>query len=121
MINQYYWYRLRLEVGAKAMRSALYYFPHDDVGSIVNVSGAAVLASSRHRRTPSASSSSSSSPAASSSSPRATTSSIPREPGVAANGALPPLAKVPHTTLSVVKLGNDQKAAQLIANAGFGS
>ncbi len=35
--------------------------------------------------------------------------------------SLPPLAKVPHTTLSVVKLGNDQKAAQLIANAGFGS
>jgi iron(III) transport system substrate-binding protein len=49
IINQYYWYRLRLELGAGATRSRLYYFPHHDVGSIENVSGAAVLASSQHK------------------------------------------------------------------------
>ena len=50
VINQYYWYRLRREIGARAIHCALYYFPNSDAGSAVTVSGAAVLASSRHRR-----------------------------------------------------------------------
>ncbi len=50
LINNYYWYRLRVEVGAGAMHSALHYFPGHDPGSVVNISGAAVVASSRHRR-----------------------------------------------------------------------
>ena len=41
VINQYYWYRLQLELGKKAMHSALYYFSPDDVGAVVNISGAA--------------------------------------------------------------------------------
>ena len=49
IVNQYYWYRLRLEVGSGAMHSTLYYFPSHDPGSITNISGAAVLASSGHR------------------------------------------------------------------------
>jgi iron(III) transport system substrate-binding protein len=44
LINQYYWYRLRLELGRSGMHSALHYFPNHDVGSITNVGGAAVLA-----------------------------------------------------------------------------
>jgi iron(III) transport system substrate-binding protein len=50
IINQYYWFRLQREVGNGAMRSALYYFPSGDPGSIVNVSGVAVLASAHRRR-----------------------------------------------------------------------
>ncbi|HLX89546.1 MAG TPA: extracellular solute-binding protein, partial [Acidimicrobiales bacterium] len=49
LVNQYYWYRLRLEEGAAAMHSRLWLFPHRDVGSIENISGAAVLASSSHK------------------------------------------------------------------------
>ena len=37
IINQYYWYRLRLELGAHAMHSAVYFFPNHDVGSIENI------------------------------------------------------------------------------------
>ena len=48
VINAYYWYRLRLEVGERGMHSALHYFPRPDVSSIVNIAGAAVLATSRH-------------------------------------------------------------------------
>ena len=121
VINQYYWYRLRLESGAKAMRSALYYFPHNDVGSIVNVSGAGVLASSSHKEDAERFVEFLASPAAQRLIAKGDDFEYPARAGVAANGVLPPLAKVPHTTLSVVKLGNDQKAAQLIANAGFGS
>ena len=34
IINHYYWYRLRLEVGAQRMHSALYFFPDHNVGSL---------------------------------------------------------------------------------------
>ena len=50
VINAYYWYRLRLEVGESGIHSSLHYFPHHDVGSIVNVAGAAVLATSTHTK-----------------------------------------------------------------------
>lgn len=46
IINSYYWYRQRAEVGAAAMHSALATFAPGDPGYLVNVSGAGVLASS---------------------------------------------------------------------------
>jgi iron(III) transport system substrate-binding protein len=48
-INSYYWYRLRSEKGAAAMHSALHYYAPGDPGDLVDVSGAAVLASSTHK------------------------------------------------------------------------
>ncbi|HEX3512092.1 MAG TPA: extracellular solute-binding protein [Solirubrobacteraceae bacterium] len=48
-INHYYWYRLRAELGAGGTHSALHYFRAGDVGELVDVSGAAVLASTVHR------------------------------------------------------------------------
>jgi len=49
VIDHYYWYRMRDEVGASKLASALSYFPQSDPAALVSVSGAAVLASSRHR------------------------------------------------------------------------
>lgn len=48
LINHYYWYIKAAEVGADNMHSQLYYFGHGDPGALINVSGAAVLASSKH-------------------------------------------------------------------------
>lgn len=49
LINHYYWYRLRDEVGQSGLHSALrFYAPHDP-GYLLNVSGAAVLKSSSHQ------------------------------------------------------------------------
>jgi iron(III) transport system substrate-binding protein len=50
IINQYYWYRERAQVGASNMHSALAYFAPHDVGYVLNVSGAGVLRSSTHRQ-----------------------------------------------------------------------
>ncbi len=50
VINSYYWYRLQLELGKDAIHSALYYFSPDDVGAVVNISGATVLESSKQRK-----------------------------------------------------------------------
>ena len=49
LINHYYWFRLRAEIGAGAMHSALHYYAPGSPGDLVNVSGAAILKSSPHR------------------------------------------------------------------------
>jgi len=49
VINQYYWYRLRYQNGASAMHSQLAYFAPRDPGYVIDVSGAAVLRSSKHQ------------------------------------------------------------------------
>ena len=49
IINQYYWYRMRAEIGAGNMHSKITYFTTGDPGYVVDVSGAAVLKSSRHQ------------------------------------------------------------------------
>jgi iron(III) transport system substrate-binding protein len=49
VINQYYWYRLQAEIGSSAMHSQITYFAPHDPGYVIDVSGAAVLKSSKHR------------------------------------------------------------------------
>ena len=66
----------------RAMHSALYYFPNHDVGSIENISGAAVLASSKHHKRLQAFVNFLVSPPRSGSSPAATTSNTRRGPGI---------------------------------------
>jgi iron(III) transport system substrate-binding protein len=50
VINQYYWYRERAQVGKSGMHSAIAYFAPHDVGYVLNVSGAGVLRSSTHQK-----------------------------------------------------------------------
>jgi iron(III) transport system substrate-binding protein len=49
IINHYYWYRERYQVGAANIHSAIAYFAPRDPGYILNVSGAAVLKSSKNK------------------------------------------------------------------------
>jgi iron(III) transport system substrate-binding protein len=49
LINQYYWYRLRAELGASNMDSKITYLAPHDPGYVLDVSGAAVLKSSTHQ------------------------------------------------------------------------
>lgn len=49
LINHYYWFRLRAELGASGMHSALHYYAPGDPGDLVDVSGAAVLRASTHK------------------------------------------------------------------------
>jgi iron(III) transport system substrate-binding protein len=49
IINQYYWYRERVLVGAANIHSALAYFAPHDVGYVIDISGAAILKSSTHQ------------------------------------------------------------------------
>jgi len=49
VVNQYYWYRMRAEIGSGNMHSKITYFASGDPGYVLDVSGAAVLKSSKHQ------------------------------------------------------------------------
>jgi len=49
LVNQYYWYRARTEIGASNMHSAIAHFAPHDVGYVLDVSGAGILKSSAHQ------------------------------------------------------------------------
>jgi iron(III) transport system substrate-binding protein len=49
IVNQYYWYRMRAEIGAANVHSEIAYFAPHDPGYVVDVSGAAVLKSSKRQ------------------------------------------------------------------------
>jgi iron(III) transport system substrate-binding protein len=121
IVNQYYWFRSKREAPAATRHSALYYFPSGDPGSIVNVAGVAVLASS-HR-----SSDAEKLVAFLVSRPgqeliaKGDDFEYPVRAGVAPNAELPPLATIAHTSLRAATLGDDREAVQLILRAGLGS
>ncbi len=49
LVNQYYWYRMRAELGASSVPSKIAYFAPRDPGYVLNISGAGILASSKHK------------------------------------------------------------------------
>jgi iron(III) transport system substrate-binding protein len=49
VINHYYWYRLRDELGASKMHSAEHFFANGDPGYVIDISGAGILRSSSHQ------------------------------------------------------------------------
>ncbi len=49
VVNQYYWYRMRAELGAQNVHSKLAYFAARDPGYVIDVSGAGILKSSAHK------------------------------------------------------------------------
>jgi iron(III) transport system substrate-binding protein len=119
VINQYYWYRLQLELGKGAMHSALYYFSADDVGAVINISGAALLKSSTHQKDAERFIGFLVSKAGQKIIAGSDDFEYPVRSDVAPNGALPPLARIGHTSLSVAALGNGELAARLIRQAGL--
>lgn len=119
VINKYYWYRLRVEVGNSAIHSSLYYFPNHDVGSIENISGVAVLASTKHLKQADAFANFLASSAAQRLLAYSYDFEYPVRPGVAPNSQLPPISNLGPATLGPVALGNDHAAAQAIQQSGL--
>jgi iron(III) transport system substrate-binding protein len=119
IINQYYWYRLRLELGAHGIDTRLYYFPDRNVGSTTNVSGAAILASSRNQTLAERFIAFLVSKAGQQIISHSDDFEYPARVGVAPNGALPPLSSIAHAAPSVAVLGTDAIASRLIQQAGL--
>jgi iron(III) transport system substrate-binding protein len=49
VVNQYYWYRMRAELGASNVPSKIAYFAPRDPGYVLDVSSAGILKSSKHQ------------------------------------------------------------------------
>jgi iron(III) transport system substrate-binding protein len=49
VVNQYYWYRMRAELGASNVPSKITYFAPHDPGYVLDISSAGILKSSRHK------------------------------------------------------------------------
>jgi iron(III) transport system substrate-binding protein len=120
IINNYYWARLQQETGKANMHSAIQHFAGNDVGGLVNVSGAAVLKSSAH-----AMSAQQflaylvSEPAQTLLAQTDVTFEYPLRPGVQANAVLKPFDQLQPPAISISKLGDDAGAADLLRQAGL--
>jgi iron(III) transport system substrate-binding protein len=119
IINQYYWYRLRTELGAGNTHSQVYYFPGHNVGGLENISGAAVLASSAHKTAAEKFVSFLVSAQAEKILAAGDTYEYPVRQGVAPNSQLVPLTQVNPAIMNVTSLGNDLPAAALLQQAGL--
>ncbi len=119
IINHYYWYRLRLEVGASGMHSSLYFFPNHNVGSLENISGAAVLKTSKHPQEAQEFVKFLLSPTAQEILAHGYDFEYPLRPGIKPNPQITPLTKIAPAELSPTVLGNDQQASQLIQESGL--
>jgi len=120
IVNNYYWARLRTEFGAARTPSALHRFAPADVGNLINVSGAAVLASSRHQAAAQRFLAFMVSREAQEMLAKSTVDyEYPLVPGVAPNALLVPMASLHPAPIRPAQLGDDQAAARLLQQAGL--
>lgn len=119
IINNYYYYRLRQQVGARAIHSRIHHFSNGDVGGLINVSGAGVLKYARHPR---AAQRLVAFMVSGQAQRMLAQSSVdfeyPLRPGVPANKALKPLDQLDPPRIGVARLGNDSEALALLQQAG---
>jgi iron(III) transport system substrate-binding protein len=119
IINSYYWFRLQLEVGASGIHSQIYYFPQRDVGGLENISGAAVLANSKNKTAADKFVAFLVSDQGQQILAAGDDFEYPIRPGVDPNAVLPPIASVDPDVLSLLSLGTDLQASDLIQQAGL--
>jgi iron(III) transport system substrate-binding protein len=118
IIDHYYWYRLRDEVGAGKVHCRISYFGSGDPGALVDVSGAAVLASSHHQAGAQAFLAYLVSPAAQQIIGTSESYEYPLLPSVQSSKGLKPLAQLGPLT-PVATLGNGQAALTLLQDTGL--
>jgi len=119
MINHYYWFRLRAEIGAGAMHSALHYYAAGDPGDLVNVSGAAVLKSSSHKTAAQALLAFLVSHTGQETIAHSHSYEYPLRPGVAPAPGLRPFAQVKPAPLTPAELGEGSQALALEQKLGL--
>jgi len=119
LINHYYWFRLRAEVGAGGMHSALHYYAPGDAGDLVDVSGAAVLRSSAHRAAAQAFLAFLVSRAGQETIAHSHSYEYPLRPGVSPAPGLRPFAQLRPTPLTPAELGDGGEALALEQKLGL--
>jgi iron(III) transport system substrate-binding protein len=119
LINHYYWFRLRAEIGASAMRSALHYYAAGDPGDLVDVSAAAVLKSSSHKAAAQRFLAFLVSHAGQETIAHSDSFEYPLRPGVSPAAGLRPFAQLEPAQLTPAELGDGSRALALEQKLGL--
>ncbi len=119
LINHYYWFRLRAEVGQGGMHSALHYYAPGDPGDLLNVSGAAVLKSSSHQAAAQAFVAFLVSREGQETIAHSDSYEYPLRPGVAAASVLRPFAQLQPAPISPAELGDGSAPLELEQKLGL--
>jgi iron(III) transport system substrate-binding protein len=117
IVNHYYWYRLRYELGAGHMHSAFATFAPGDPGYVLDVSGAAVLRSSRHQADAQRFLAFLVSPAGQEIIARSQSYEYPLGSGVATLQPIPAFSSLRPSPLSIGELGDGAAAVALLHEA----
>ena len=119
VINHYYWYRLTAEDGAAGTHSALQTFAAGDDGYLLDVSGAAVLKSSKHQAAAQALVQFLVSAQGQQVLANGDSYEYPLGTGVAPNPKLPPFAQLKPKAFDLEQIGDGSKAVRLLQQAGL--
>jgi iron(III) transport system substrate-binding protein len=117
LINNYYWYRERAQDGADGMHSRIAFFAPDDPGYVVDVSGAAVLKSSRHQAAAQQFLAFLVSAQGQEIIARSDSYEYPLDPGVAVAGGQIPFSSLQPAPISIAQLGDGATAVSLLQQA----
>lgn len=118
-INHYYWYRLRKELGAGGMHSALHHYAPGDPGDLIDVSGAAVLRSSRKQADAQRLLAFLVSHAGQETIAHSDSYEYPLRPGVAPAAGLPALSSFHAVSLTPAELGDGSQALAMEQRLGL--
>jgi iron(III) transport system substrate-binding protein len=119
VINHYYWYRLRQELGPAAMHSALHFFAAGDPGYVVDVSAGGVLASSTHQAEAQRFLAFLVSRSGEEILAHGSSYEYPLGSGVAAYRELVPFSRLRPDPVTIAQLGNGQLAVKLLREASL--
>jgi len=120
VVNNYYWARLKTDLGPQKIDSRLYHFKQGDIGGLINISGAAVLKSSKNQEAAQKFLAFLVSHQAQIALGQSEVDfEYPLAPGVPPNKLLTPFNALQPPAISVSKLGDDQDAGALLQQAGL--
>lgn len=119
LINHYYYYRLRAEMGSSAVHAKLAMFAAGDPGSVQDVSGAAILKSSKHQAAAQKFLAFLTSPAGQRVLVDSDSFEYPLAAHVAPNPALPPMSSFHPNSITPAEIGTGLAARDLLREAGL--
>ena len=119
IINQYYWYRIRDEIGASNLHAKIAFLAPHDAGYVIDVSGAGILKSSGHQANAQRFLAFLVSPQAQQIIAHSESYEYPIAPGIAASAKQAPLAQLQPNSITIADLGDGATAISLLRQAGL--
>jgi iron(III) transport system substrate-binding protein len=119
LINHYYYYRLRAEIGKGSTKASIAYFTPRDPGYVEDISGIGILKSSKHKAAAEKLVDFMTSAAGQKVLAESDSFEYPIHPGVAANPELTPLSQMRPTSFTPADLGTGLDAKTLLEEAGL--